>query len=112
MNVRCGACRTQFEVSGPGRHSCPSCGSVNVVREQAAPNSPTVGGYQAAPGVDPGAISPPPPPPPPPPSPPPPKIACSECGFEFYVGQIAMATCPNCEAEVKTGLEVAEDDAE
>ena len=110
MNVRCGACRTEFEVAGPGRHACPSCGSVNVVREQAAASSSTVGGYPAAPGVDPGAA--PPPPPPLPPSPPPPKIACSECGFEFYVGQIAMATCPNCEAEVETGLESVEDTGE
>ena len=113
MNVRCGSCRTQFEVAGPGRHACPSCGSVNVVREQAPPSSPTVAGYQTAPGVDPGvAAQPPPPPPPPPPAPPPPRIACSECGFEFYVGQIALATCPNCESEVETGLQPAEDNSE
>ena len=111
MNVRCGACRTEFEVAGPGRHACPSCGSVNVVREQTAAAPSTVGGYQAAPGVDSG-LAPPLPPPPPPSSPPPPKIACTECGFEFFVGNIAMATCPNCEAEVETGLEVVESNGE
>ncbi len=107
MKVRCGACRNQFEVAGPGRYPCPSCGSVNAVREQAGDGPSTVGGYQAAPGVAQDT-----PPPPPPPSPPPPKINCPECDFEFYIGEIAVATCPNCEAEVETGVEVPEDEAE
>lgn len=114
MNVRCGSCRNQFEVAGPGRYACPACGSVNVVREQTADGPSTVGGYQAAPGV--AQDGPPPQPPlstpPPPPSPPPPKINCPECDFEFFVGQIAVATCPNCEAEVETGVEAPEDDGE
>lgn len=98
--MRCGACRTQFEVPGAGRFACPVCGSVNVVRD--APAAPTsVGGYPAAPGSVPGGATPPPPPPPPPP----PKIECPECRYEFFVGQIEVATCPNCAAEVPTGLE-------
>ena len=32
MKVRCGSCRTQFEVPGAGRYACPVCGSVNAVR--------------------------------------------------------------------------------
>ena len=93
MIVRCGACRTQFEVPGAGRFTCPVCGSVNMVRDQsggAAP-PPTVGGY-------------PPAPPSPPPSTPLPRVQCGECEFSFIVGDIAVATCPNCGAEVRTGL--------
>ncbi|MGH8945391.1 MAG: hypothetical protein ACRDVL_04520 [Acidimicrobiia bacterium] len=102
MKVRCGACRTQFDVAGPGRYACPVCGSVNVVRNGAAPGAATVGGYQAAPGAAGGA--PPPPPPPPPPEEPLPKVECPECGFSFVVGEVATAICPMCSAEVKTGV--------
>lgn len=109
MNVRCGACRTQFEVAGPGRFACPVCGSVNVVREGApgaapgpAPGGPP-GGYPAAPGAMPPEMGGAPPPPPPPP-PPMPKVDCPECDFTFIVGQIAKAECPNCGAEVDTGI--------
>ena len=112
MNVRCGACRTQFEVAGPGRYACPVCGSVNVVREGPTPSQPSaVGGYQAAPGAVPPEMAgaPPPPPPPPPPSP---KVICPNCDFGFIVGQIAVAECPNCGEEVETGIEVPEGPAE
>jgi LSD1 subclass zinc finger protein len=94
--VRCGSCRTQFDVPGPGRFSCPVCGSVNMVRAAGAP---------------PGANPAPPnaaPPPPRPPDPPSPRISCETCGFAFIVGSIALAKCPNCGAEVKTGLEPEE----
>ena len=98
MMVRCGACRTQFEVPGPGRFSCPNCGSVNVVRD--ATGAPSeMGGYPTAPGAAPDAGSPPPPPPPAPL----PRIQCPECDFTFIVGDIVVATCPNCGAEVRTG---------
>lgn len=101
MRVRCGACRTQFEVAGPGRYACPVCGSVNVVRDQApAP----VGDYPMAPGATSA-------PPEPPPQPPLPKVTCPECEFTFVVGQIAVATCPNCGAEVATGIEVEDSTA-
>ena len=98
MMVRCGACRTQFEVPGPGRFACPNCGSVNVVRD-AAGSPAEMGGYPTAPGAAPGT-GPPPPPPPPAPLP---RIQCPECDFSFIVGDIVVATCPNCGAEVRTG---------
>ena len=110
MKVRCGACRTEFEVPGAGRFACPVCGSVNAVRDAGAEQAPPpadVGGYAAAPGVG-GVGAPPPPPPPPPPEPPAPmpKIACPECGFTFIVGLVDKVTCPMCSAEVDTGIEV------
>ena len=95
MIVRCGSCRTEFDVPGPGRFSCPVCGSVNMVR--AAGGAPPPG---AGPG---GGLATPPQPPPARPDPPSPKLACPECGFSFIVGEIEVATCPNCSAEVPTG---------
>jgi rRNA maturation endonuclease Nob1 len=106
MRVRCGACRTQFDVAGPGRYACPVCGSVNVVRNGAQQGASSVGGYPAAPGAA-GAGGPQPPPPPPPPPPveePMPKVDCPECGFNFIVGKVETAICPNCGVEVKTGV--------
>jgi LSD1 subclass zinc finger protein len=104
MIVRCGACRTQFEVPGAGRFTCPVCGSVNMVRDQSGASAPptTVGGYPAAPGAVTGN-QPPVPPPPPQPNVPLPRIECDECEFSFIVGDIAVATCPNCGAQVRTG---------
>jgi hypothetical protein len=91
MMVRCGACRNQFDVPGPGRFSCPVCGSVNAVR--------------AAPGAPPPANGPTTAPPPPrPPDPPSPRVTCPQCEFTFIVGQVAEATCPNCGSAVSTGL--------
>jgi len=91
--VRCGSCRTEFDVPGPGRFSCPVCGSVNMVRAAGGAPPPGPGG---------GLVTPPPPPPPRPEAPSP-KLICPECGFSFIVGEIETATCPNCEAEVPTG---------
>ena len=113
MKVRCGSCRTEFDVPGAGRFACPVCGSVNVVRTAAGQQPPpqqqapqqNLGGYQAAPGVMPGGA---PPPPPPVPDQPLPKVQCPECDFTFVVGKIATATCPNCSAEVPTGIEEEE----
>jgi predicted RNA-binding Zn-ribbon protein involved in translation (DUF1610 family) len=100
MIVRCGACRTQFEVAGAGRFSCPSCGSVNVVRNQTATGPASAGAYPTAPGA-------PVAPAPPPPDRPSPRINCPECAFTFIVGDIAVATCPNCGTEVQTGRGVS-----
>lgn len=89
--VRCGACRSQFDVTGEGRFPCPHCGAVNQVGADQAPE---------------GAPSPPGAPPLVPPGPPPApvsKISCGECSFEFVVGDIAVATCPNCNATVEVG---------
>lgn len=96
MIVRCGACRTQFEVAGAGRFACPSCGSVNVVRDQTATGPASAGAYPTAPGV-------PPTPPAPQPDRPSPRINCPDCAFTFIVGDIPVATCPNCGNEVQTG---------
>ena len=108
MMVRCGACRTQFDVTGPGRYSCPSCGSVNMVRGAAAPPPSAAPGY--APGPEMPAGMPAAAPPPPVDNSPSPKIQCPECDFGFIVGDIAVASCPNCGAEVPTGR-APEDDA-
>ena len=107
MKVRCGSCRTEFEVPGAGRFACPVCGSVNVVRDAAdAPPPSSVGGYPAAPGAAPAA--PPPSPPPPPPDLPSTKIECPDCGFSFIIGDIAVAPCPMCGTDVETGKDEPE----
>lgn len=93
MIVRCGSCRTEFDVPGPGRFSCPVCGSVNMVRAAGGAPPPGAG----------GGLATPPQPPPARPDPPSPKLPCPECGFSFIVGEIEVATCPNCTAEVPTG---------
>jgi len=109
MMVRCGACRTEFDVPGPGRFSCPNCGSVNMVRGAAdTPQPPpTMGGPGVPPGYGEQAGGYPPtvptPAPPPAPEAPSPKLECPECEFTFIVGEIETATCPNCGAEVETG---------
>lgn len=122
MRVRCGACRTQFEVAGAGRFACPVCGSVNVVRNggggaptaqagagsDQAPPPNSIGGYPTAPGAAPPGMAPQPPPPKP--EQPMPKIDCPECGFNFIVGMVPKVTCPMCSAEIDTGIE--EDDVE
>jgi LSD1 subclass zinc finger protein len=100
--VRCGACRNQFDVPGAGRFACPVCGSVNVVREAAGGAPSNMGGYPAAPGVA-GSAPPPPPPPPPASDTPSPRLECPNCSFTFIVGDIEVATCPNCGVQVNTG---------
>ena len=82
MIVRCGRCRVQVEVPGPGRYQCPSCGTPMEVRDRAAA---------------PGLVAPPAPPPEPMPTP---RVACPDCGFRFIVGAVESAPCPNCGALV------------
>lgn len=102
MIVRCGACRTQFDVPGEGRFACPVCGSVNMVRGRPGGSAP---GGAPPPGSMPptGSPGPGPAPAPPPPDVPSPKVECPECGFAFIVGDIEVAVCPMCDAEVRTG---------
>lgn len=104
MIVRCGACRNQFDVPGEGRFACPVCGSVNMVRgrpgAQGPGGAPPPGSMPATGGPDDAGFAVPPPPPPDQPSP---KIECPECGYTFIVGDIAIAVCPMCSAEVDTG---------
>lgn len=47
--------------------------------------------------------APPAQPPPPAPDPPSPKVSCGACEFSFIVGNIDLATCPNCGEEVAVG---------
>ncbi len=93
MRVRCGACGGQFEANAPGRYNCPTCGALNQVRaaNQAPPTAMT------------GVAPPAPAPVPPPPEPPSPRVACPECSYSFIVGEIEVATCPNCGTEVSVG---------
>jgi rRNA maturation endonuclease Nob1 len=95
MMVRCGACRNQFDVPGPGRFSCPVCGSVNAVRTAPGAPPPPNNGPSGAP------------PPPRPPDPPSPRVTCPICEFTFIVGQVSEAKCPNCGSTVSTGLQEA-----
>lgn len=97
MRVRCGACRSEVDIPGPGRFNCPSCGSPNEVR--GAPPDDQAG----MPQQDGGQFAPPAQPPPPAPEPPSPKISCEACEFSFIVGNIDRATCPNCGEEVVVG---------
>ena len=103
MRARCGRCGTGFEVMRPGRYACPACGVTNEVRGGAPPPQgagPAPGPHGAGPQ---GPIAPPPAPPPERPSR---RAVCpdEECGFSFIVGDIALASCPMCGAEVRTGM--------
>ena len=86
MTVRCGRCRTQFDVPGPGRFACPACGAANQVG----------GGPQ-----EPGIVAPPSPEPEP--ARPSPRVACPTCRFSFIVGDIVSAPCPMCGVQVAVG---------
>ncbi|HLF42099.1 MAG TPA: hypothetical protein VJA46_01070 [Acidimicrobiia bacterium] len=69
------------------------------MRNQTATGPASAGAYPAAPGA-PGSSATTAPPTPERPSP---RINCPECAFTFIVGDIAVATCPNCGTEVQTG---------
>ncbi len=98
MIVRCGACRTEFQVPGAGRFACPTCGATNEVRDGgplAGGGMPPAGGAGGLAGL--GGV------PPPEPEAPPAnvtRVACRQCSFEFYVGEIDVAACPNCGSQV------------
>lgn len=94
MRARCGSCGTEVDVTGQGRFKCPTCGAVNQIPGQAA----AVPGASAAPPSVGGL--PPVPVPPPQPSP---RVSCPDCSFSFIVGDVDMAVCPNCGAEVSVG---------
>lgn len=101
MRARCGRCGTGFEVVRPGRYACPACGVTNEVRG-GAPGQPGPGPQPGSHGVGPQGPMAPPPPPTEHPSR---RTRCpdKECGFSFIVGEIAVARCPMCDTEVKTG---------
>ncbi|NNF64767.1 MAG: hypothetical protein HKN07_10975 [Acidimicrobiia bacterium] len=95
MKVRCGRCREPFDVGGPGRHACPMCGSMNAVGEapvSAPPNAEAV--ERAAPAAGESAV--------------PTRIDCPDCEFSFFVGDVAVAPCPNCRTDVVLRSEAEE----
>ncbi len=102
MIVRCGACRTQFQVPGAGRFACPTCGATNEVRGDGGGGPPPAPSGLAPGGPGLGDIGAPPPAPEPPPANVS-RTACPVCSFEFFVGEIDVAHCPNCGAEVAVG---------
>jgi hypothetical protein len=97
MIVRCGACRTEFDAPGEGRHACPTCGAINQVSAAppAAGQAPPPSSGPLTPTGVPGAA-----PPAPAETAPLTRVTCDECSFEFVVGDIEVASCPNCTAEV------------
>ncbi len=100
MMIRCGACRASFDVPGAGRHQCPACGATNQVTPPEAGHGEHSHGEEASAPMMPGGA------PAPPPVVPPAKISdvvCPDCGWEFMVGEVDVAICPNCRAEVSLG---------
>ena len=90
MLVRCGSCRVELEVQGPGEFACPACGSRNVVREQPAPQGPTLDlpdlGRAASPPSEPAAgIR---------------WTKCPQCSYRFAVGEVPSVACPSCSANL------------
>jgi hypothetical protein len=59
-----------------------------------------MGGYPTAPGA--AGAAPPAPPSPPAADSPSPRLECPNCAFTFIVGDIEVATCPNCGVQVNT----------
>lgn len=100
MLVRCGRCRSELEISGPGEFVCPACGTRNVARGgAAAPDPYSLGGRpQGGSGLTvPGGS------PLPPASPAPADIkwaTCPSCSFRFAMGEVDQVTCPNCRAQL------------
>lgn len=98
MIVRCGRCRSELEIPGPGEFVCPACGTRNVARGGGAGQPYTIGGAQAPGLTVPGGA-----PAPPRPSGPEPEVnwaQCPACGFRFAIGEVEHLTCPNCRVEL------------
>ena len=97
--VRCGRCRAELEVSGPGEFICPTCGTRNVVRGAAgaAPFGMAPGGSGLTlPGGGPVPAS----------KPPVEQtgvnwVVCGACSYRFAIGVVEKVTCPNCRADVE-----------
>jgi DNA-directed RNA polymerase subunit RPC12/RpoP len=101
MIVRCGRCRSELEISGPGEFVCPACGTRNMARGGSRATDPfSLGGAAAGPAAGLGLTVPGG-------APVPPSNApqadirwgkCPACGFRFAMGEIESVTCPNCRA--------------
>lgn len=87
MKVRCGQCGLELQVNGPGEFQCPSCGTRNVVRNQAAAPSglQVPGAAPAGPGPAPRANDRPTR-----------WEKCPACLFRFAIGDVERVTCPSC----------------
>lgn len=95
MKVRCGRCREPMDVAGPGRHACPKCGSMNSV---GGPPSAQPEVMETVPDAEPST----------PHSDAPTRTECPMCAFLFFVGEVAVAPCPNCRHEVVLRSEAEE----
>jgi len=98
--VRCGRCRSELEIPGPGEFVCPACGTRNVARGPSAAADPySVSGAVAGSGLTvPGGA-------PIPSAPPVPPVdvnwaACPSCGHRFAMGEIDKVRCPNCRIDL------------
>lgn len=104
MIVRCGACRAELEVGGPGEFLCPACGTRNAVRG-GAPGAPAgapppgpydLGGLTVPPSVAGGRM----PPQEPGPDPDITWSTCPQCAWKFAHGEAEKLTCPSCRANL------------
>lgn len=105
MLVRCGRCRAELDVSGPGEFVCPACGTRNAVRGQPAGDPFGLPDLGSATGSSPFA------PPTPPPSQPAPGVtwvSCPRCSYRFAVGEVQQVDCPACSAALRVAGERAE----
>jgi predicted RNA-binding Zn-ribbon protein involved in translation (DUF1610 family) len=95
MIVRCGRCRSELEIPGPGEFVCPACGTRNVARGAAgAPGAYPLGGTPGPGLTVPGGV-----PAPSRPAGPEPEVnwaTCPSCAFRFAIGEVERVTCPNC----------------
>jgi predicted RNA-binding Zn-ribbon protein involved in translation (DUF1610 family) len=100
MVVRCGRCRTELEVSGPGEFICPACGTRNAVRGAAAASPFGMG--QGVSGLTlPGGAPAPAAGPPAGPQPSVDWVSCDSCNYRFMAGPVERVTCPNCRNEIE-----------
>lgn len=96
--VRCGRCRAELEIAGPGEFVCPACGTRNVARGGGGGDAFGLGGAAAGSGLTvPGGT------PAPPSSAPPENVkwaTCPSCAFRFAMGEVEAVTCPNCRTQL------------
>lgn len=84
--AKCGRCGATVEVLGAGRFQCPVCGTTNQIPGALDPEPPS--GIETADAPAPRDEAPSP------------RTRCPACSFEFIVGDIDSAVCPNCREEV------------
>src|SRR2546426_372576 len=87
MIVRCGRCRSELEVSGPGEFVCPACGTRNAVRGAAGPSPLDLSAMRSdvGPTAPAGDVR---------------WIACPGCSYRFAIGEVEQVSCPNCSKQL------------